>query len=89
MDKQTGVRIGRLAEAARRARQAWDDARAARDAEIDTAEAAGMPIREIARWANLAPITIEDILAARERHRQQTRRRVTGQLPMVDNAGPL
>jgi len=82
-------RIARLAEAARRAQQAADDARAARDQELDAGEADGLAIREMARWANLAPISVLRILARQERQRQHRRRALTGPLPLIDGGGPL
>lgn len=64
-------RVARLASAAHNLKVAWTDAREQRDEAIDEGDAAGVPTRELARRAELAPITILRILSARETRRQQ------------------
>jgi hypothetical protein len=57
------TRLHKLAAGARAARAAWDDSRRARDTVIREADAAEMPLREIARWTDMAPSAVLDILA--------------------------
>lgn len=64
-------RVARLAAACRHAKEAYEDARDQRDEAIDDGDRAGLPTREMARLAELAPITIVRILAKEETRRQR------------------
>lgn len=57
------VRLGRLSQATKEARAAYDLAREARDREIDLADAEGFGTREIARACDIAPGTVINALA--------------------------
>ncbi len=66
----TPERLRSLAAASRRSAQVADDDREARDVEIETADAEGMPIRAIARWTGLSPGHVQRIIIARAAVRQ-------------------
>jgi hypothetical protein len=67
---ETRQRLGRLALAAQRSRDAWVDAREARDRAITSAEAGGWTVREIADATELSSAQIGRIIVAQAAARQ-------------------
>ena len=60
----------RLAAAARKSREVYEDDRETRDREIEAADQEGVPVREIARDMDLAPGHVHKVILARTAARQ-------------------
>ncbi len=71
MTPERAARLRALTVAADNARHAWDDARTARDQEIEAADLDGESIRGIARASGLSPGYVDRLVAARTATRQE------------------
>lgn len=58
-------RLRILASAAKAAKENWDDARDARDSEIESEDRAGTSLREIARRTGMSPSHVQRIVIDR------------------------